>query len=226
MKKNILIVDDDERLRKLLRDYLTEKKFDVYLCEDFLEAKEILSYIIFDIIILDRMMPNGDGINLIEFVKNISNTPVMMLTAMGEDRNKIDGLKEGADDYLSKPFEAEELYLRIIKLLNLYKNLSNKIVKVTFGNFIFDLSNIELKYKNNIIYLTEGECDLLVKLINKRNDIVLREELAEQEFDETELRKIDVRVTRLRQKIENNPKQPQYIKTVRGKGYKLICDEL
>ena len=83
--------------------------------EDFLEAKEILSYIIFDIIILDRMMPNGDGINLIEFVKNISNTPVMMLTAMGEDRNKIDGLKEGADDYLSKPFEAEELY----KLLNL-----------------------------------------------------------------------------------------------------------
>ena len=226
MKKNILIVDDDERLRKLLRDYLTEKKFEVYLCEDFLEAKEILSYIIFDIIILDRMMPNGDGINLIEFVKNISNTPVMMLTAMGEDRNKIDGLKEGADDYLSKPFEAEELYLRIIKLLNLYKNLSNKIVKVTFGNFIFDLSNIELKYKNNIIYLTEGECDLLVKLINKRNDIVLREELAEQEFDETELRKIDVRVTRLRQKIENNPKQPQYIKTVRGKGYKLICDEL
>ncbi len=226
MKKNILIVDDDERLRKLLRDYLTEKKFEVYLCEDFLEAKEILSYIIFDIIILDRMMPNGDGINLIEFVKNISNTPVMMLTAMGEDKNKIDGLKEGADDYLSKPFEAEELYLRIIKLLNLYKNLSNKIVKVTFGNFIFDLSNIELKYKNNIIYLTEGECDLLVKLINKRNDIVLREELAEQEFDETELRKIDVRVTRLRQKIENNPKQPQYIKTVRGKGYKLICDEL
>lgn len=226
MKKNILIVDDDERLRKLLRDYLTEKKFEVYLCEDFLEAKEILSYIIFDIIILDRMMPNGDGINLIEFVKNISNTPVMMLTAMGEDKNKIDGLKEGADDYLSKPFEAEELYLRIIKLLNLYKNLSNKIVKVTFGNFIFDLSNIELKYENNIIYLTEGECDLLVKLINKRNDIVLREELAEQEFDETELRKIDVRVTRLRQKIENNPKQPQYIKTVRGKGYKLICDEL
>ena len=226
MKKNILIVDDDERLRKLLRDYLTEKKFEVYLCEDFLEAKEILSYIIFDIIILDRMMPNGDGINLIEFVKNISNTPVMMLTAMGEDKNKIDGLKEGADDYLSKPFEAEELYLRIIKLLNLYKNLSNKIVKVTFGNYIFDLSNIELKYKNNIIYLTEGECDLLVKLINKRNDIVLREELAEQEFDETELRKIDVRVTRLRQKIEYNPKQPQYIKTVRGKGYKLICDEL
>ena len=226
MKKNILIVDDDERLRKLLRDYLIEKKFDVYLCEDFLEAKEILSYIIFDIIILDRMMPNGDGINLIEFVKNISNTPVMMLTAMGEDKNKIDGLKEGADDYLSKPFEAEELYLRIIKLLNLYKNLSNKIIKVTFGNFIFDLSNIELKYKNNIIYLTEGECDLLVKLINKRNDIVLREELAEQEFDETELRKIDVRVTRLRQKIENNPKQPQYIKTVRGKGYKLVCDEL
>ena len=149
-----------------------------------------------------------------------------MLTAMNEDKNKIDGLKVGADDYVAKPFEPEELFLRIVNLLNLYENLSNKNIKISFGNYTFDISNLELKYKNNLIYLTEGENDLLIKLINKRNDIVLREELAEQEFDETELRKIDVRVTRLRQKIENNPKQPQYLKTVRGKGYKLICDEL
>ena len=95
---------------------------------------------------------------------------------------------------------------------------------IKFGGFEFDTTVLELKRNNNIIYLTESENDLLLKLINKRNEIVLREELAEQEFDESELRKIDVRITRLRQKIEQNPKQPQFIKTIRGKGYKLVCD--
>ena len=99
-------------------------------------------------------------------------------------------------------------------------------MKVTFGEFIFDISSLELKQNNNLIYLTEGENNLLLKLIKKRNEIVLREELAEQEFDETELRKVDVQVTRLRQKIEKIPKQPQYIKTIRGKGYMLICKEI
>ena len=226
MNKNILIVDDDKRLRELLKDYLTEKKFAVFTCEDFLEAKDILSFLFFDLIILDRMMPSGDGIDLIEFIKKISKSPIIMLTALSEDQNKIDGLKIGADDYLAKPFEPEELFLRIKNLLNLYDNISNKNTKVSFGNFIFDMSSLELKHHNNLIYLTEGENDLLLKLIYKKNNIVLREELADQEFDESELRKIDVRVTRLRQKIEKNAKQPQFIKTVRGKGYKLICDEI
>ncbi len=194
MNKNILIVDDDKRLRELLKDYLTEKNLQVYQCEDYNEAKEVLSLVLFDLIILDRMMPSGDGIELIEHIKQFSNTPIIMLTAMGEDKDKIDGLKIGADDYLSKPFEPEELFLRIKNLLDLFEN--------------------------------EGENNLLVKLINKRNDIVLREELADQEFDETELRKVDVQVTRLRQKIETNAKQPQFIKTIRGKGYKLICNEI
>ena len=225
MKKNILIVDDDKRLRELLKDYLSEKNFEVFQCEDFLEAKEILTFIIFDLIILDRMMPSGDGIDLIESVKQNSNSPVILLTAMGEDQNRIDGLKLGADDYLAKPFEPEELYLRINNLLNLYVNLNNKNNKVSFGNFVFDMNSLELKQENTNIYLTEGENDLLLKLISKKNDIVLREELADQEFDESELRKIDVRVTRLRQKIEKNAKQPQFIKTIRGKGYKLICED-
>ena len=149
-----------------------------------------------------------------------------MLTAMGEDKDKIDGLKIGADDYLSKPFEPEELFLRIKNLLDLFENFKNKKIKISFGEFTFDTSNFKLQKNDRLIYLTEGENNLLVKLINKRNDIVLREELADQEFDETELRKVDVQVTRLRQKIETNAKQPQFIKTIRGKGYKLICNEI
>ena len=226
MNKNILIVDDDKRLRELLKDYLTEKNLEIYLSEDYDEAKEILSFAIFDLIILDRMMPSGDGIELIEFIKNFSNTPVIMLTAMNHNKDKIDGLKIGADDYLSKPFEPEELFLRIKKLLDLYENLKNKKIKIAFGEFIFDTSNLKLQKNDKLIYLTEGENNLLIKLINKRNDIVLREELADQEFDESELRKVDVQVTRLRQKIETNAKQPQFIKTIRGKGYKLICNEI
>ena len=226
MKKNILIIDDDKRLRELLKDYLSEKKINVYLSEDYLEAKYILSFIIFDLIILDRMMPSGDGINLIEFIKKKSNTPIIMLTAMGEDENKIKGLKTGADDYLSKPFEPEELFLRIGNLLKLYENIKEKNLKIVFGDFIFNTTNLELQKNNETIYLTEGENNLLIKLIEKRNDIVLREELAGQEFDESELRKVDVQITRLRQKLENNAKQPQYIKTIRGKGYKLVCNEM
>jgi len=226
MKKSILIVDDDKRLRELLKDYLSGKDFEIYLSEDFDEAKEILPIIKFDLIILDRMMPSGDGIELIEFIKNNFNSPIIMLTAMGSDKNKIDGFKFGANDYLSKPFEPEELYLRIKNLLNIYNNSNSNELLIKFGKFMFNLATVELKYEDRIIYLTESENELLIKLINKRNQIVLREELAEQDFDETELRKVDVRITRLRQKIETNAKQPQFIKTIRGKGYKLICNDL
>ena len=224
--KTILLVDDDQRLRELLKDYLDKKNYQVYTSQDFDEAKKILDFYNFDLIILDRMMPSGDGIDLIEFIKQNSNTPIIMLTAMGEDENKIIGLKTGADDYLAKPFEPEELFLRINNLLNLYENIQNKNLKIIFGDFIFNTSSLELQKNNKIIYLTEGENNLLLKLVNKRNDIVLREELADQEFDESELRKVDVQITRLRQKLETNAKQPQFIKTIRGKGYKLICNEL
>jgi len=226
MKKNLLIVDDDQRLRELLKNYLSKKNLDVYLCDDFKKAKNIIKFFIFDLIILDRMMPTGDGINLVNDIKKISHTPVIILTAMGEDFDKIDGLKIGADDYISKPFEPEELFLRIKNLFNFYNDKSNINMHVKFGDYIFNISNQELKKNNHLVYLTEGENNLLTKLVKKKNDFVLREELAEKEFDETELRKVDVQITRLRQKIEKNPKQPQFIKTIRGKGYKLICSEI
>ena len=192
------------------------------------DLKDIQKYNLpsFDLVIVDRMMPTGDGIDLIKIIKEIKNTPVILLTAMGESESRIQGLKYGADDYLSKPFEPEELYLRIQKLLNLYKDDSIKSKKIVFGKFIFNLSSLQLKKESKNIYLTEGENSLLLKLIYKRNEIVLREELAESDFDESELRKVDVQVTRLRQKIETNPKQPHFLKTIRGKGYKLICNEL
>tara|TARA_B100000029_G_scaffold493793_1_gene556727 strand:- start:602 stop:1282 length:681 start_codon:yes stop_codon:yes gene_type:complete len=226
MKKNILIVDDDLRLRELLKDYLSEKNLEVYLCDDFENANEIINYFIFDLIILDRMMPTGDGIKLVKEIKNKYPTPVIMLTAMGEDVEKIEGLKIGADDYVAKPFEPEELYLRILNFLNLYKDLDSELTNISFGEYIFNIPKSELKNNENVIYLTEVENNLLLKLIEKRNEIVLREELAESEYDESELRKVDVQVTRLRQKIETNPKQPKFIKTIRGKGYKLICDKI
>jgi len=226
MNKTILLVDDDQRLRDLLKDYLNKKDFQIYTSEDFSEAKEILNFFIFDLIILDRMMPSGDGINLINHIKEASGTPVIILTAMGEDNNKIDGLKIGADDYVAKPFEPEELFLRIENLLKLYDNINQSGLRISFGNYIYDKKTNSLKSNNEEIYLTEGENNLLLKLINKRNYILSREELANEEFDESELRKVDVGITRLRQKIEKIPKQPQYIKTVRGKGYMLICKEI
>ena len=226
MLKNILIIDDDERLRELLDEYLTEKNYKIYHSDDFNSGKAIIEYFIFDLVIVDRMMPSGDGINLINIIKAKSNTPIILLTAMGEPENKIEGLKIGADDYLAKPFEPEELYLRIQKLLNLFSDINEKSEIINFGDFTYNINELQLKRKNKIIYLTEGENKLLIKLINKKNEIVLREELAEQDYDESELRKVDVQVTRLRQKIETNPKQPHFLKTIRGKGYKLICNEL
>ena len=226
MQKNILIVDDDSRLRDLLKDYLNEKNFTVYLSDDFENAKEIIDFFQFDLIILDRMMPSGDGIELVSTIKKNYSTPIIMLTAMGEDINKIEGLKIGADDYVAKPFEPEELYLRVNNLLSLYKSNVNSESRISFGSYHYDLNKLELRENENIIHLTEGENNLLLKLIEKKNQIVLREELANKEFDETELRKVDVQITRLRQKIEANPKYPQYIKTIRGKGYRLICNEI
>ena len=221
---HILVVDDDDRIRELVKQYLEENKFLVTTAINALDAKKKIEIIKFDMLILDIMMPGESGLSLTKEIKKNNTTPIMLLTAKGETQDRIKGLEFGADDYLAKPFEPEELYLRIIKLLELFKQNSEQNNIITFGNFLYNLTTFNLKKENEIIYLTEGENKLLNKLVFKRNEIVLREELAESDFDENELRKIDVQVNRLRQKIEKNPKQPHFIKTIRGKGYKLICN--
>ena len=150
MSKSILIIDDDKRLRELLEDYLKEKKYKIYLCDDFSFANEILQYFLFDLVIIDRMMPSGDGIDLIKIIKENKNIPVIMLTAMGESENRIQGLQYGADDYLSKPFEPEELYLRIQKLLNLYED-DTGIVTTLLGDKELNLTTSNDKNKHMTI---------------------------------------------------------------------------
>ena len=171
---NILIVDDDKRLRELLESYLIEKNFKVFTCNDFLPAKEILKYFIFDLIIIDRMMPGGDGIDLIQTIKKKSSTPVILLTAMGESFDRIEGLKKQADDYIAKPFEPEELYLRIKKLLSLFNQNSDQNKIINFGDYLYNLSTFQLKKGEENIYLTEGENNLLLKEMRYSNKYVLR----------------------------------------------------
>ena len=137
MDKNILLVDDDDRLRDLISIYLKEKGYIISVCRDIDEAEDLTNYLLFDLIILDRMLPSGDGVNLIKKIKIKSDTPILLLTALGETRNRIEGLKFGADDYLPKPLEPEELFLRINTILRRYENsrLDSKIV--TFGEYKF-----------------------------------------------------------------------------------------
>ena len=176
MNKNILIVDDDKRLRELLKDYLTEKNLQVYQSEDYNEAKEILSLVLFDLIILDRMMPSGDGIELIEHIKQFSNTPIIMLTAMGEDKDKIDGLKIGADDYLAKPFEPKELLLRIKNILDKTKKIDQKRI-IEFENIKIDL-NKQIIFKNKKEFrINNTEKIILEKMINNPGKTFSREKL-------------------------------------------------
>lgn len=224
MEKNILLVDDDDKLRELIKAYLEKKGFFVSTCVDIDEFEDLTSHFIFDLIILDRMLPGGDSIDLVEKIKLKSNTPILMLTALGDSQNRIKGLKTGVEDYLSKPFEPEELFLRIKTIIKYQhdNNLNSKFIN--FGKYKFELTKMRLKEGNKDIYLTQGEKNLLYILAKKINTNVSREVLAEGNSSESDLRKIDVQITRLRQKLEINPKKPNFIQTVRGKGYRLVTD--
>ncbi len=216
---HILVVDDDERLRDLLDDYLTENDFLVSVAASSLDARKTLELITFDLIVLDVMMPGETGLEFLQYFREKNaTTPVLMLTAMGEAEDRIEGLAMGADDYLPKPFEPKELLLRLKNLLK-RSTSSVKNTVLRFGAHTYDILKDELKYHDDIIHLTTSERQFLRFFGQNPNRLVSRDELLACLGDTDNERAVDVQVTRLRKKIEQDPKHPIYLQTIRGKGY-------
>jgi two-component system, OmpR family, phosphate regulon response regulator OmpR len=220
MPHNILVIDDDTRLRTLLGRFLEENGFEVSLAKETLEAKEILKEKKFDLLIVDVMMPGENGVDFTENFRSSSKTPIIMLTARGEFEDRIKGLEAGADDYLPKPFEPKELLLRINNILKRVVPSKSSENICSFGEFIFNIAESRLKKGENFIHITDSEAKILSILCKEKGKAVSREKLSSLcgEIDE---RSIDVQITRLRKKIETNPKQPHYLQTVRNHGYVL-----
>ena len=223
IKSHILVVDDDNRLRKLLQIFLTDNGFSVDTAQNTSIARKKITAILYDIIILDVMMPGESGLSFLQYIRTISKTPILMLSAMKETKERIKGLEIGADDYLGKPFEPQELLLRIEAILrrtderHLKSSIDNKITK--FGELIFD-PKLSIIWKQKFkILLTKKECELLNELIKLHGKPVNRNMLAKNL--NLGSRRIDVTISRLRTKIENNPRNPIYILTIRGEGYSL-----
>ncbi len=218
-KLHILIVDDDDRIRSLLKDYLYENNYIVSTAENADQAKLKLEYFKFDIIILDVMMPGQNGYELTKEIKKEMSVPIILLTAKGEVENRIKGLELGADDYLGKPFEPKELLLRI---KNIIKNSSKLNLKSKYfvGEAEIDLNkmNIQLNHKNKKINSSEKK--VLIEMLSSPGKTFSREEIGKISGI-TQERSIDVMITRLRQKLEMNPKSPKYLQTIRGSGYVL-----
>ncbi|MBR1778640.1 MAG: response regulator [Alphaproteobacteria bacterium] len=223
----ILVTDDDTRLRKLLQKYLSENGFRVFAAANTVEADEMMSWYAFDLLIVDVMMPNETGI---EFTKRLRSkgemVPVLILTAMGEADDRISGLESGADDYLPKPFEPRELLLRINSILRrvMSKPPEKQKAEIKFGAHRYDLDEHVLYRGEERIRLPAAEAALLELLADRAGQDISREELAQKTGNETNLRTIDVQITRLRRKIEPDAGSPRYIQTIRGKGYSLIPD--
>ena len=218
-KNHILIVDDDDRIRDLLKDYLSENNYIVSTAENADQAKERLEYLKFDIIILDVMMPGQNGYELTKEVKKQTNVPIILLTAKGEVENRIKGLELGADDYIGKPFEPKELLLRI-------KNIINKKIKIDLeskykvGTAQIDLNKMTVSLNNKLKEINNTEKKILIEMLANPGTTYSREEIGKISGISQE-RSIDVMITRLRQKIEENPKNPKFLQTIRGSGYVL-----
>lgn len=220
---HLLVVDDDTRLRDLLRRFLSERGYVVTAVADAAEARAHLSLMDFDLLVVDVMMPGEDGVSLTRGIRETSDVPVLMLTARDEPEDRITGLSGGADDYLTKPFDPRELLLRINAIL---RRRPRPVVEETprqirFGDFLFDLERQELTCNDEPVYLTTAEQDLLQALARQAGDAVSRDALAEALGIEGGARAVDVQMTRLRKKIEADPRQPRYLLTVRGTGYTL-----
>jgi len=216
---HILVVDDDEGIRSLVKKYLNDKKYLVTTAISAENASEKIKILKFDLIILDIMMPGKSGLEFLSEHKKNINTPIILLTARGEPNERIEGLEMGADDYLAKPFEPKELDLRIRNIINKTKqNNLKRIIK--FQNIKIDL-NKQIIFQNNLEYkINNTEKIILKEMINNPGKIFAREEIGRL-IDLDKERSIDVIITRLRKKIEINPKNPKFLQTIRGSGYVL-----
>jgi two-component system phosphate regulon response regulator OmpR len=232
---HLLVVDDDERIRTLLQKFLKSRGFWVSAARDAAHARRLLSGLDFDLIVLDVMMPGEDGLSLTRHIRNSRTTPVLLLTARGETGDRIAGLEAGADDYLAKPFEPKELLLRINAILRrVPQEPAASLPKLLhMGDVRYDLERGEMWRGSTPIRLTVTEAALMRVFAAKPGAPVTREELVE-DLDrghrrgaggaQAQERAVDVQITRLRRKIEDDPKQPRYLQTVRGEGYMLIPD--
>jgi two-component system, OmpR family, phosphate regulon response regulator OmpR len=221
---HILVVDDDDRLRDLLRKFLTENGFLVETACDAKDARLRMTHFAFDLIVLDLMMPGESGLDFAEDIRKSSAIPILMLTAMGETESRIAGFEKGADDYLSKPFEPRELLLRINAILRRIPQEPVFSPEVRMGDVLFDMERCELLRRGKRIHLTEAETTLLKALADPPGVVLSRDELSERTHAGSNVRSVDVQVTRLRRKIEENPKEPRYLQTVRARGYILRPD--
>ena len=218
-KLHILVVDDDDRIRSLLKDYLSENNYIVSTAENANEAKKKINYLKFDIIILDVMMPGQNGYDLTQEIKKRIKVPIILLTAKGEVENRIKGLELGADDYVGKPFEPKELLLRI-------KNVIKSNIKIDLeakhqiGKAKIDLNKMTINLKEIDKKINNSEKKVLIEMLSNPGKTYSREDIGKISGI-TQERSIDVMITRLRQKLEIDPKNPKYLQTIRGAGYVL-----
>ena len=222
MEKNkihILVVDDDNRIRELIKEYLSENNYIVSTAENALEANEKLSHFQFDLLVLDVMMPGKTGFDLTKEIKKYSDLPIILLTAKGEVENRIKGLEIGADDYLGKPFEPKELLLRIKNIVNKNKKINLKDIH-QIGEAKIDLYKMNIKLKNKEFKINNTEKKVLLEMLSNPGKTYSRISMGKI-ANITQERSIDVLITRLRQKIELDPKNPKYLQTIRGSGYVL-----
>ena len=218
-KAHILIVDDDDRIRELVKQYLNDNSYLVTTANSAEDAKKKVDIIKFDLIVLDIMMPGQTGLEFTNEYKKKIDTPIILLTAKGEASDRIEGLEIGADDYLGKPFEPKELILRIKNILEKRKSKNQKRV-VNFSNINIDLNKLLIISNNREFKINNTEKIILKKMINSPGQTFTREEIGKL-INLYKERSIDVIITRLRKKIETNPKNPKFLQTIRGAGYVL-----
>jgi len=229
LKPHILVVDDDDRLRELLRLFLSENGFIVSTAAGAREARGKLRSLSYDLMVLDVMMPGESGLELARSLRQkgealIRRLPILLLTARAEAEDRIDGLETGADDYLTKPFEPRELLLRINSILRRATKTAKALPVLKLGQWVYDSSRDELRSEQETVRLTDVEAGLMRALAAEPGVVVRREVLGDHSKGTVNDRTIDVQVTRLRRKIEGDAKNPRYLITVRGEGYMLMPD--